>query len=110
MKKFQNLAALTSLILASVFFFSELSQFAHARITGDPPSAADSWCTGPSGKEVCVNEGNLVPTTNNNSSLGSSSLKWSDVQAASGSFDNLTFPDGAVTTAKLGDGSVTTSK
>ena len=41
----------------------------------------DIWCEGPSGAEVCIDvSGNLIPTTDNDTTLGSSSLRWSDVR------------------------------
>lgn len=48
-----------------------------ARLTGSAPASADVWCVGPSGAEVCVDaSGNLLPTTDNDVTLGTSALRW----------------------------------
>lgn len=50
-----------------------------ARVTGTQPSRStpDTWCVGRSGAEVCVDySGNLIPTTDNDTTLGTSSLRW----------------------------------
>jgi hypothetical protein len=50
-----------------------------ARLTGTDPGT-DVWCVGPSSFEICVDVlGNLIPTTTNIGSLGTSSLKWKDL-------------------------------
>ena len=67
----------------------------YARITGTQPTNADIWCVGPSGAEVCVDaSGNTVPTTDNDAASGTSSLRWSDVQALDATFgDDVTVTD-----------------
>lgn len=50
-----------------------------ARITGTPASGEqdDRVCWGPSGAEVCVNvDGDIVPTTDNDTTLGTAALQW----------------------------------
>jgi hypothetical protein len=51
-----------------------------ARITNQGATDADIWCVGPDGAEVCVDSsGNLIPTTDDDTDLGTSSLKWQDM-------------------------------
>ncbi len=46
----------------------------YARVSG---SGSDSWCVGPSGAEICVDtSGNLLPTTDNDTTLGTSALRF----------------------------------
>lgn len=50
-----------------------------ARVTGTQPArtSPDRWCIGPTGAEVCVEfAGNLIPTTDNDTTLGTSALRW----------------------------------
>lgn len=99
---------------------------AMARITGTQPTSADIFCTGPSGAEVCVDaSGNIVPTTTNDASAGTSSLRFSNVYSTLGNFSgaitasggvvgSLTgeasaIADGIVTSVKLAAGAVATS-
>ena len=67
----------------------------HARITGTQPTVADIACGGPDGAEGCFDSsGNIVPTTDNDTTLGSSSLRWSDVRAFDATFaDDVTVSD-----------------
>lgn len=74
-----------------------------ARLTSPSASDADIWCAGPEGAEVCVDSsGNLIPTTDNDTTLGTSSLAW-----ATGYFydialsDDLTVADDATVTGDL---------
>lgn len=47
-----------------------------ARLAGTNPGT-DIWCMGPSGAEVCVDtSGNLLPTTDDDTTLGTSALRW----------------------------------
>lgn len=47
-----------------------------ARLTGTEPGT-DISCWGPSGAEVCIDvSGNLIPTTDNDTTLGTSVLRW----------------------------------
>lgn len=49
-----------------------------ARIT--TADNTDAWCVGISGSEVCVDSsGNFVPTTDNDTTLGTSSLTWAGI-------------------------------
>jgi len=80
--------------------------------------ASDIWCVGPDGAEICVDSsGSLVPTTNNDTTLGTSSFQFAtayimDIIAG----DDLTVTDDATVTddltvngdTTLGDGSVDT--
>lgn len=55
-----------------------------ARVTGTPPSrsAPDVFCVGRSGAEVCVdNDGNVIPTVDNDTTLGTASLRWATINA-----------------------------
>lgn len=57
-----------------------LQGLASARITGTAPTNPDAACWGPDGAEACVDaSGNVVPTTDNDTTSGSSSLRWSNV-------------------------------
>ena len=80
----------------------------HARITGTQPTSADIWCVGPDGAEVCVVDGGgLNPTTDNDAALGTSSLRWSDVQSLDATFgDDVTITDALTVNGPslLGDG------
>lgn len=98
-RKSWALCALVGMIGIS---FSILS---HARITGTQPTNADAWCAGPSGAEVCVDSsGNVVPTTTDDASSGSSSYRWSNV------FTTLLNVSGASTlTGALGATTITAS-
>ena len=107
-------------VFVFIFIFALLlGRQAIARITAET-TFDDAWCVGDDAKEVCVdNAGNLVPTTDNNASLGATSLRWTKVNATSMTVTELDCTDcvdsanieaGAVTTAKLSSGSVTTIK
>lgn len=82
-----------------------------ARITGTTTNA-DIWCVGPDGAEICVDsDGNLVPTTDNDTTLGTSSLRFAtayilDITVG----DDLTVTDDLTVNGdtSLGDGSVDT--
>lgn len=66
--------------------------------------STDVWCVGPSGAEICVDtSGNLVPTTDNDTTLGTSSLKWATVNA----YDVNIGDDLAVTDAASVSGAAT---
>jgi hypothetical protein len=52
-----------------------------ARLTGTQPArtAPDTSCVGRTGAEICVDsDGNFIPTTTNDTSLGTSSLRWAN--------------------------------
>ncbi len=64
--------------LALVLAFGASALF--ARVTPPAPArtAPDTWCVGRVGAEVCVDySGNLVPTSDDDTTLGTSSLSWS---------------------------------
>ena len=57
-----------------------VGSFAWSRVTSQGATDRDAWCAGPSGAEVCVDSsGNIIPTTSNDASCGSSSLRWSNL-------------------------------
>jgi len=61
--------------------------YSFARLTGT--ASDDIFCVGPSGAEICVDAyGNLIPTTNDDTDLGTSSLQWQD-----GYFDGTVYAD-----------------
>lgn len=71
----------------------------YARLTGTQPSRStpDVWCMGKSGAEVCVDySGNLIPTTDSDTTLGTSSLYWATIYA-----DDVTVSDDLVLTDDL---------
>lgn len=80
-----------------------LSFPAHARITGTVPASADIHCVGPSGAETCTDaSGNFIPTTDNDATLGTSSLRWSGIHSYDLSLsDDLTVADDATVTGDL---------
>lgn len=70
------------LILVVAIVINEKSIY--ARLTGTNPtgSQADVRCDGPKGAEACVDYlGDVIPTTNNVSTSGTSSLQWKSVEA-----------------------------
>jgi len=82
-----------------------------ARLTGTDPGT-DIFCVGPSGAEICVDaSGNLIPTTDSDTTVGTSSLRFATVYADTvDAGTTLTMPDSTVTTAKLASDAVTTAK
>lgn len=78
MKKALNLLAL----VAVAGFLGLAAHVANARITGTQPTDADIACWGPEGAEACVDaSGNVIPTTDNDTTLGTASLRWATVNA-----------------------------
>lgn len=70
------------ILIAAICFVGMIQSDVFARLTGTNPtgSSSDTWCVGKSGAEVCVDYlGDVIPTTNNDASLGTSSLQWSNV-------------------------------
>jgi hypothetical protein len=66
-------------LVAVLAIFSLIAKPVMARITGTNPtgSSADAWCVGSTGNEVCVDyQGNLIPTTTDDTSLGTSAKEW----------------------------------
>lgn len=77
-----------------------------ARSTGTTPArtAPDAWCVGKAGAEVCVDaDGNVIPTTDNDTTLGTSSLRW-----ATGYMLDLTIGDDLTITDDVVIGSTVT--
>ncbi len=69
-------AAFLGLILALAVIIAGFQGDLFARLTGTDPGT-DVWCAGVSGAEACVDSsGNIVPTTTNDTTLGSSSFYW----------------------------------
>jgi hypothetical protein len=89
----KKILLLGAMLLAVIAFRGELM----ARITGTQPTSADIACWGPDGAEVCVDaSGNVVPTTDNDTTLGSSTLRWATVNALDlAAADDLTVTDDA---------------
>lgn len=59
---------------------------ASARITGVNPTgaAADTFCVGPVGAEVCMDYlGDVIPTTNLDATIGTTNFYWNSVYASS---------------------------
>ena len=81
------------LFVAAVFMCGVV----HARITGTPPTNPDALCVGGNGAETCTDSsGNFIPTTDNDAALGTSALRWSDIQALDLTLgDDLTVTDDA---------------
>lgn len=67
-------------ILAAFLAVALCAPAAFARVTSQGATDADIWCVGPDGAEVCVDSsGNLIPTTDDDTDLGTSSLEWQDL-------------------------------
>lgn len=65
-------------LLAGLLLAGQIN-LAQARVTSPTQTAsnADIACWGPSGAEICVDSsGNLIPTTDNDTTLGTSSLRF----------------------------------
>ena len=104
MKRAWNLVGLLACALILAVASGKLS---FARIT--TASNTDAWCVGISGSEVCVDSsGNFIPTTDNDVTLGTSSLTWATVYTQDLTVsDDLTVTDDATVTSDLtvsGDG------
>lgn len=85
MKKITILASLVVAILGIAIINENVS---FARLTSNSDSR-DVWCVGVSGAEVCVDSsGNFIPTTDDVSDLGTSSLQFQD-----GYFDGTVYAD-----------------
>lgn len=96
MKKLLNLAGL---ILVATLILGVSTGRIYARLTGTNPGT-DVWCVGVSGAEVCVDtSGNFIPTTDNDTTLGTSSLRWATIHAYDLTLaDDLTVTDDATVT------------
>lgn len=65
-----------------------LSPVAFARVDTQSSTDADTFCSGPADKEVCFDKnGNVVPTTDNNQSLGTTGLTWSSIYSSGADID-----------------------
>ena len=102
---------LTGFLALSLSVFLAGSSF--ARLTGDPPSTADAWCSGASGAEICVDgSGNVIPTTDNDGSLGTTSLQFKDAYVDGTAYldaadiTSITLPDGAIEGDDIADNDV----
>ena len=106
---FKRISGLCNLVLVLAFLVHISGSPLLARITGTQPTSADIACWGPDGAEACVQDGGgLVPTTDNDAPLGTSSLRWSDVRSLDATFgddvtvsDDLTVTDDANITGDL---------
>lgn len=89
--------SLIKLGLMAVLAGALLPSQSFARITGTPASGEqdDRWNVGPDGKEVAVNvDGDIVPTTDDNQTLGTSALAWSALHVEDVAIqDDLTVAD-----------------
>lgn len=78
----KNYLKLSGLILCSAIVLAVSSGRVFARITAPAASDADIFCVGPSGAEICVDSsGNLLPTTDNDTTLGTTALRFATVNA-----------------------------
>lgn len=90
------------LLLASVLILGIGSGRVFARLTGTDPGN-DVHCLGISGAEVCLDvSGNLIPTTDNDTTLGTTTYRWATVNAYDlAAADDLTVADDATVTDDL---------
>lgn len=81
-------------LLCAAIIGGILSGRVYARLTGTDPGT-DIWCMGPSGAEVCVDvDGDFYPTTDNDTTLGTSTLRWATIHALDMTVgDDLTVTD-----------------
>ena len=106
MSWFESPRVVLALFLAAQSFLAPAAVM--ARLTGTNPGT-DIWCMGPSGAELCVDaSGNFIPTTDNDATLGTASLRFSSVQALDIAIgDDLTVTDDATITDALDVGGAT---
>lgn len=99
MKKYLSLAGA---VLCAALILGVSSGRVYARLTGTEPGT-DVWCVGVSGAEVCADvSGNLIPTTDNDTTLGTTALRWATVNAYDlAAADDLTVADDATVTDDL---------
>lgn len=99
MKKYLSLAGL---ILCAALILGISSGRVYARLTGTEPGT-DQWCMGVSGAEVCVDaSGNLIPTTDNDTTLGTSALRFATAYIMDITIgDDLTVTDDALVSGDL---------
>lgn len=97
-------------LVAFMFSFIILGGITHkamARLTGVNPNGAQSdiWCTGPVGAETCVDYlGDVIPTTTDDTDLGTSSLEWNNAY-----IKNLVISGGTTSGSQIINGSLTVS-
>lgn len=99
MKKSLNLLAL---LLVAVLVIGVSTGKVYARLTGTDPGS-DVSCWGVSGAEICVDaSGNLLPTANNDTTLGTSALAFATVYAYDLALsDDLTVADDLTVTGDI---------
>lgn len=74
----------------AVLAFLLMASTAWGRITAPSPGQRDSFCAGSRGAEACIDQsGNVLPTTDNSSTSGSSSLRWSNIYGVNTNVTNL---------------------
>lgn len=97
-----------ALAVMGVFAFANISS---ARVTNATPDERDIFCVGPSGAEICVDaSGNLIPTTDDDADLGTSSLQFKDVYIDGVAYVDSISNDGAFSGTNLVlSGSMTSS-
>src|SRR3990167_3034328 len=89
--------------LSAILAFILFAIPAQARVTSQGATDRDTFCVGPSGAEVCADSsGNFIPTTDNDTTLGTSALRWSDIRAYDMTLaDDLTVTDDATVSDDL---------
>lgn len=106
MKIPRNLFVVAALAVLGVFLAFQTGQ---ARLTGGTTSDNDAGCWGVSGAEFCVDSsGNPIPTTDNDTTLGTSSLRFATVYTLDQTVsDDLTVSGDATVALTLGVGDLT---
>ncbi len=67
-------------LLALIF----IGVLANARITAPSAGQRDAFCAGPRSSEACIDQsGNVLATTDNTSTLGTSALRWANIYGVS---------------------------
>ena len=92
MKRIQLLALVAAILV--------VTSIGYSRLTGTNPtgSSADTFCVGKKSYEWCVDyAGNALPTTTNNQTSGTSSLRWSNVYTTLLNVSGASTLTGAVT-------------
>lgn len=85
-----RLPTFRNLCVGALLLFPALTS---ARITAPSPSDRDAFCAGAVSVESCIDKyGDVIPTTDNTESLGTSALRWSNIYGGSffGNGSNLT--------------------
>ena len=98
MKKTLQLAGV---LLCTILLFEVSPERIFARITGTTVNPETCW--GDGGEEVCVDSsGNVISTTDNDASLGTTSLLWSTVLAYDAAFTDDVVVGGAAIASQAG--------